>query len=231
MIKKIGKKIGKRIFDIVVGIIIGIVSSYYADLIYFDMRKEGLTPSLPFIQTDQNGEYQATDIYLVPFYGFTENSAHILARALSKDTGLEVTSTGSIALPEKYFNTERNQYNVDYLNPIVEKSIATLKNPNRNQLFIAIMKQDMYSGSNNWNFSLSSHYNNKISIVAAERLVPYETSNRGEAEKIFGERVYKILKRTIGLQYYKYPRKTDRNSVLFSPIMSVTDIDRMEFIF
>lgn len=221
----------KRIFDLVIGIVVGIASSYYADMVYLDMRKEGLTPSLPFTQTDQNGEYRSTDIYLVPFSGFAESSTHMLAKALSQDTGLKITSTGSIALPEKYLNTDRNQYNVDYLNPIVNKSIASLKRKDRNQLFIAVMKQDMYSASNSWNFSLASNFDNNISIVATERLVPFETTDRSEAEKIYGERVYKILKRTIGLQYYKYQRKTDSNSVLFSPIMSVKDLDRMTFVY
>jgi predicted Zn-dependent protease len=219
----------KRFFDIVIGVLIGIGSSYYADMVYLEMRQEGLTPSLPFTQTDQNGEYRATEIYLVPFTGFEEKSSHMLAKALSEDTGLKITSTGSIALPEKYLNIERNQYNVDYLNAVVSESIVSLKNTKNNQLFIAIMKQDMYSGSNSWNFSLASNFTNNISIVATERLVPFETTNRSRAEQIFGERVYKILKRTIGLQYYKHPRKTDKDSVLFSPIMSVKDLDRMKY--
>lgn len=89
----------------------------------------------------------------------------------------------------------------------------------------------MYSEANNWDFSLVGNFDNNISIVATERLVPYRVTNRDEAEKIFGERVYKVLKRTIGLQYFKYKRKTDRNSLIFSPIMSVTDLDRMGFVY
>jgi len=219
----------KRIFDLVIGIIIGVSVSYYSDYIYLEMRKEGLTPSLPFVQRDQNWEVRPTDVFLIPFFGFEESSSHLLASALGQDTGLKITSTGSIPLPEKYLNKERNQYNIDYLNPIISESINNLRDKSRNQLFIAIMKQDMYSGSNSWNFSLAGNFENDISIVAMERLVPFETTNKGKAEKIFGDRSFKILKRTIGLQFYKHQRKTDVNSVLFSPIMSVNDIDRMGY--
>jgi predicted Zn-dependent protease len=218
----------EKALNFLLGVVVGISVEYVSDYLYLKMRKEGLTPSLPFIQTDENGDARQTDIYLVPFLGFEESSSHKLAKALEKDTGLRVTSTGSVTLPVEVLNRERNQYNADYLNQVVGESIAKLRDGSWKQLFIGIMKQDMYSENLGWNFALSMHYDNQISIVASERLVPNKIWDRSDAEKLFGERIYKLLKRTIGLQYYGYPRTSDQKSILFSPMMSVDDLDGME---
>jgi hypothetical protein len=38
-------------------------------------------------------------------------------------------------------------------------------------------------------------------------------------------RLYKMVKKAIGLHYYGYGRTTDLNSVMYSPIMSLDDLD------
>lgn len=222
-----------RLVDYALGIAIGIAISYFSDYLYLKMRQEGLTPRLPFTQTTAAGEDRVTDIFLVPFDGFAEPSAHLLANALERDTGLNVTAIGAVPLPLELLDRTRNQYDAGRLAPLVQSYTARLRTPYRKQLVIAILKQDMYSSNANWNFALSANFDDGVSIVATERLVPYNpgdviaSTNRVEAERIFGERVYKMLKRTIGLQFYGYERKAERKSVLASPVMSVLDVDEM----
>lgn len=221
-----------RLVDIALGIAVGIGVSYFSDYIYLKMREEGLTPRLPFTQLAASGERRSVDVYLVPFEGFAEPSAHRLAAALERDTGLSVTATGAIPLPADLLEPQRNQYDARRLGPLLESHVQRLRAGDRRQLFVAILKQDMYSSNMDWNFALTANFDGGLSIVSTERLVPYKpgdiaAANIVEAERVYGERVYKMLKRAVGLQFYGYERKSDRRSVLFSPIMSVTDVDEM----
>jgi hypothetical protein len=39
------------------------------------------------------------------------------------------------------------------------------------------------------------------------------------------DRIYKLVKKSIGSQYYNLPLSTKLESVMYSPIMSVADLD------
>ena len=75
------------------------------------------------------------------------------------------------------------------------------------------------------------HWGNGISVVANARMIPSGFMPEAQARKLYGERLLKMIKRAIGMQYYGYKRSSDPASVMFSPILGVGDLDRMGYEF
>lgn len=191
------------------------------------MRNGGLTPSLPFVHTDEAGKPLATDVYLIPLEGFSVSAAADLARFLSEYYNISVKETAYMPLPEDAFDKDREQYVADDLYPYLYDCVKRLGSTNKNALYIALLAGDMYDRNSSWNFAFQLGYSGNISIIATDRMVPYGVTSRRHAEAIYGDRLSKMLIRTISERLYGIGRSIDPESVMYAPIMSVDDIDRM----
>lgn len=83
----------------------------------------------------------------------------------------------------------------------------------------------MYSEGYSWNYSLASVSGHHI-IIATDRYIPKGLS-RDKAAAIYGERILKMLRRMIAGHYFNIPSSSDRNSLMYSPVMGAGDVDRM----
>jgi predicted Zn-dependent protease len=219
-----------RIIYILIGIMLGLGSRYIIDYTYSAMRKGGLTPELPFVYTDKRGDVRKTDVYLVPIGKFSEIAASQLSMFLSQDLGITVKATGCKPMPAGTYDEKRKQHVAErFYEPLLVYSKTLHQDCKPNAIFIGIIADDMYMQETNWNFCFTSNFKNGISVVATDRLVPYGVLDRAAAGKVYGARLIKILKRTIGFQYSKRPRSSDPNSLLYSPLMKLDELDRMSF--
>ena len=217
----------RTIAHILIGIVVGLASRYAADYLYNTMRRGGLTPRMPFVHEDSKGNLRRTDVYLIPFVGFSDIAAAQFAEGLSHDLGIVVKATGLVPLPEQAKDTQRDQFVADKLYPSIYQVSTTLGDTTPQTAYIAILADDMYPEHSSWNFCLAVNFVNRTSIIATDRLLPNGTIKNEAASKIYGERLYKLLKRTIGLQFYGYERSYDPRSLMFSPLMRVDALDQM----
>jgi len=223
------REIVKALFHILIGVVIGISSRYVIDYVYESMRKGGLTPQLPFVHTDKQGDMRKTDVYLMPFEGFSEMAASRLSLFLSENLGIVVKATGNMPLPNSAYDPERKQHIGERFYPGLHAYAQTLSDTKTNTIYIGILADDMYSLESNWNFCFALHFVNGVSIVATDRLIPHGVLDKQKAAQIYGARLSKMIKRVIGTQYYGRPRSSDPHSLLFSPLMNLEELDRMGF--
>ena len=54
-----------------------------------------------------------------------------------------------------------------------------------------------------------------------------DLKNTNIGREVFWLRTYKMTKREIGIVHFGYPRSTDVKDLMYSPIMSLEDVDRM----
>ena len=161
------------------------------------------------------------DVYLMPFEGFDLSLASGLARELSKDLGLNVKITTHIPLPPDAFNVNRQQYDSNMLAGSVTAASRLLLDAKYNAAFIALFHGSIYSPDAPFRFVFSSHHEGDIAVVG-----DYEMES-GVSENSKNLRLYKMLKRSIGVVYYRYPASTIPESVMKSPIMSTQDLDNI----
>jgi len=220
------KQIKTAIISGSISFMIGIFFHYGVDYVYSMMRSIGLTPALPYAK-ERDIKTDAVDIYIIPFEGFSESIAEQISATLSEELHLNVQAALSIPLDHAFYDKDRKQYVCDSLHSPIQKSLNALNYVTEKTCFIALLQGDMYPQKGDWNYMFSQHWPDKISVVATERMVPYGVLDWGNAEKIYGQRLLKMVKRTIGLQYFGLKRSSDKNSIMYSPIMSAKDVDQM----
>ncbi|MDP1580591.1 MAG: peptidase, partial [Candidatus Didemnitutus sp.] len=91
--------------------------------------------------------------------------------------------------------------------------------------FIVLTNDDLNTEDGSTRFVFARHFHDdRLSIVSSARLREsfFDKLERPELTQL---RLYKMIKKTIGLQYYGYSRSTDLKSVMYSPVMSLQDLD------
>lgn len=219
--------IRRTVVHILIGVGIGLASRYLTDYVYDAMRRGGLAPKLPFVHTDARGTLRQSDVYLIPFSGFSEQAAAQFAEGLSRDLGIVVKTTGAMPLPSDAKDSKRDQIVAERLYLPLHRFCSTLGDTTRQTVYIGIVADDMYPEQSSWNYCFALNFEDRISVVATDRLLPHGILDRNTASKIYGERLYKLLKRTIGLQYFGYGRSSDPSSLLYAPLMGLDVLDQM----
>ena len=169
-------------------------------------------------------------LYVLPTDGVAEQAVAQVARALSQDTGLWVKASlwvppGPLApLPDgQQFAGE------DYL--ALGSAVAKrLQDAGPRTYFIVLTDRDINARSQNFRFQFSMHSPmQRTSVLSVARLLTAKDGSPAPGE-VVSARVQKMLMRTVGEMRLGWQRTTDPADLMYAPIMSVDDIDRMELV-
>jgi predicted Zn-dependent protease len=181
-------------------------------------------------QTDRwipSSPVDAVALYIIPTDGIPDEGAASVARALTKDTGLWVKSAlwTPSGVEEPFAGT--NQYPVDDYLSLGVKLSGGLYDAGPRTYFIVLTDRDINSRSQNFRFLYSSHNPmGRTSVLSIARLV-YEKDGTPSADDVVSMRVQKMLLRIVGEIKLGWKRSNDPKDLMYSPIMSIEDVDRM----
>lgn len=184
-------------------------------------------------QTDRfvpSSPVDAVTLYVIPTDGIPEEGAANIARALTKDTGLWVKSSlwAPSGVEEPFAGT--NQYPAEDYFPLGINLSKLLPDAGPRTYFIVLTDRDINSRSQNFRFQYSSHNPMaRTSVLSIARLL-YEQDGTPATGDIVGARVQKMLMRIVGEMKLGWKRNTEPTDLMYSPIMSIEDIDRMSLI-
>jgi predicted Zn-dependent protease len=210
--------LGWAIFvSVIIGLVIRFVAGY------------GLpTAPAPWPAPSQTATEQAqrsgVDVYLVPLEGFPEPLANDLANWLRQDTGLNIKCTPAASCDYAVLTPLRSQYIAESFYDGMNRTAARLPERSRQTAVIFLTEKDIYLESANLRFVFATHRDPRMSLVATGRFAPTGVSRPADL-RLFNERTLKLLKRAIGQQYYGYSRSSDPDSLMYSPLMGVPDLD------
>lgn len=91
-------------------------------------------------------------------------------------------------------------------------------------ILIGITEGDMYIREFTWQFAFAYRQNERFAVVSSARMDPVNFGFLPDDE-LLQTRLRKMVSKNIGILYYKLPQKSDRNSVMFGPIMGIDDLD------
>jgi hypothetical protein len=216
--------------NFIAGIFAIVLYKYGGDLIYSTLRDTGLTPDIPY--SDQRyGKHSKVDVYFMPFDGFSESIANQIANRLSKDLNINIKIFLALPLDSVEYNDYRNQYVAESLGNPIASAINTMHKRDNKTAYIGLLNDDMYPSDERFNYLFSIHFEGNISVIATNRLIPIGLIDKEKAQKLYGERLLKIVKRTIGQQFLGKKRSSKRSSLMYSPLLGPDDIDKMSFEF
>lgn len=167
------------------------------------------------------------DIYIVPMDDFPEDKAAEIANLMTEDMHLWVKS--SVKLGNLYANKlpGTNQLIAE---DIIEKSqpvIRNFGNTTEKTYFLILTTRDINMSAGNLRFVFASHnkeYN--TSVISLQRMVNY-INGVPVFDEVSKSRLYKMMKRSIGEMQFGWQRTTDINDIMYAPIMSLDDLDKM----
>lgn len=170
----------------------------------------------------------AVHLYIIPTDDISEQAAGQIARALTRETGLWIkstmwTPTGKL---EPFAGT--NQYAAEDYLPIGAKAARMLEEVSPRTYFIVLTNRDINSTNRNFRFQYSLHSPmTNTSVLSIARLL-YTRQGEPAAPDVVGTRVGKMLLRIVGEMRLGWKRNDDPRDLMYAPIMSIDDIDRMD---
>ncbi|MCK6421078.1 MAG: hypothetical protein L6Q73_09240 [Aquabacterium sp.] len=170
----------------------------------------------------------AVHLYVIPTDGMPEALAETIARGLTLDTGLWIKAT-TWAPPgalEPFPGT--NQYaGEDYI-ALGTRLARTLPEVSPRTYFIVLTDRDINSRSRNFRFQFSLHSPmSNTSVLSVARLL-YGSDGRPATNDVVGSRAAKMLLRIVGEMRMGWQRSGDPTDLMYAPIMSTDDIDRID---
>ena len=167
------------------------------------------------------------DVYIVPLQDFPEQAAAKIAQSMSDDMKLWVKATmrigdlGIAKLPGT------NQLIAE---DIIERSqpvLGRLPEGSDKTHFLLLTTSDINSRAGGTRFQFSSHNREfRTSVVSLARMLDY-VDGQPVLDNLALTRLYKMMKRAIGEMRLGWKRSTNLNDIMYSPIMSVDDLDRI----
>lgn len=182
---------------------------------------------MPFDARGQIHNPDVVQVYLVPMSDFPEDAAAHLAKALSKDLNVWVKSTVRIGDMEPDQLPGTRQLVAESILSKSQKVIKSLPEAGTETYFLLLTTRDINSGSGGFRFQFSMHNQElKTSVVSMARIMELE-NNKTVVNNVVLTRLYKLIKRAIGENYFGWKRSTDINDIMYSPLMGVQDLDKI----
>lgn len=167
------------------------------------------------------------DVYLLPMSNFPEQWSGQLAQMLAQETGLRIKSSLSLAPLDLAPMPETHQYAAE---DILAHSLPVargLPGVSPNTYFMALTMSDINTKSRSFRFQFSFHDKSQhASVVSAARMLNFQ-GEQPSIDTLTMQRFHKMTKRAVGEMKLGWVRTSDRQDVMFAPIMSLQDIDAM----
>ena len=169
----------------------------------------------------------AVNVYIIPTDGISEEAAGGIARALTKVTGLWIKSTLWMPSDGIVPFAGTNQYPAEDYFPLGARAARMLREVSPRTYYIVLTNRDINSKSQNFRFQYSSHSPMaNTSVLSVARLL-YTSLGTPASNEVVAERVGKMLLRIVGEMRMGWKRTSDPADLMYAPIMSIDDVDRM----
>lgn len=167
------------------------------------------------------------DIWLIPLVGFPDALTVDLTERLRRDTGLHVRSSVDAGVSPSLFFPDSRQMNADRALLEFSRIPASLGPAKPKTSYLFLTTYDINSEDRRFRFLFArSDVTRRRALISVARM----TSNPdgvGDAPILTKLRLYKMAKRQVGEMYHGYPRSSDPNSVMYSPLMGLDDLDML----
>lgn len=167
-------------------------------------------------------------VYIIPTDGIAEQGAGRMARGVSAETGLTVRSTlwAPSGKLEPFAGTD--QYAAEDLIALSAPIARTLHDASPSTYYIVLTNRDINSSDRTFRYAIAHHNPAaNTSVLSIARLL-HNRNGTAATPEVAGMRIGKMLVRTVGEMRLGWKRTGDQHDVMYAPIMSTDDIDRMD---
>lgn len=165
-------------------------------------------------------------IVFIPLDEFPPELLEEIADEYRLMLGLKITIHEPISVDRIAMDYKRGQYiGEEVIKSVILQLTELSEDPT--VLLIAFTSTDIYIGwKRNWRFAFALRVLGRFAVVSTARMDP-EAFGAEEDDALLMDRIRKMVSKTIGGFYYGLPERTDKSSVMFSPILGVNDLDEV----
>lgn len=170
----------------------------------------------------------AVHVYLVPTDDVAEQPVASLARELTRATGLWIKALPWTPSEVGAPLPGTNQYAAEDYFPLAARLRPMLQEASPRTYFIVLTSRDINSRSGNFRFQYSLHNPMaSTSVLSIARLL-VDREGQPAGNDVAAARVLKMLLRIVGEMRMGWRRSSDPADLMYAPLMSNDDIDRMD---
>jgi len=181
----------------------------------------------PLAQTSEPQSQHPVRVYIVPLNDFPEQIAEEVARFLTEELKFPVQSTlrlGDLGIAPM---PGTQQLSADQILEETASTIRRFPGSGPKTYYLLLTGYDINAASRRTRFVFSWHHPaSNSSVLSVGRLLEFQ-GNQPKIDSRFYDRVFKMSKRAIGELHLGWKRSNDPTDVMYSPIMSLDDLDRL----
>jgi predicted Zn-dependent protease len=167
------------------------------------------------------------DVWLIPMEKVPTDHVTYVGEKLAKETGLTVRAATAAGKSPTLYDPASKQLISERLLEAYKTLPKSLDAISLKTIYIILTADDLNTEDRKFRFVfMSTAPALRMAVVSMARMQDsfYGAPNTPFRTKA---RMYKMVKRTVGMLYYGYDRSIDKKSVMYSPIMSLNDLDFM----
>ncbi|APW40007.1 hypothetical protein RD110_24695 [Rhodoferax koreense] len=197
-------------------------------------RRHLLVLALPSAAFAQNqplplaSPVDAVHFYVIPTDDIAEQAAGAIASALTQQTGLWIKATLWTPAGELAPFPGTNQYAAEDYLPLGARAAKMLREASPRTYSIVLTNRDINARARNLRFLYSMHSPMTNASVLSVARLQYNLDGSQASAKEVANRVAKMLMRIVGEMRLGWRRSSDPADLMYAPIMSIEDVDRMD---
>ncbi len=162
-------------------------------------------------------------VYFVPLGEFPLASVEHLVTHYRDKYGLAIETLGVVQLEPGVVNTDRRQLIAEELIALMKRKYPELA-ADPGAILIGITPSDMYIQAVAWRFAFAARREGRFAVVSSARMDPVNFRKPPDTD-LLHTRLRKIVSKNVGIMHYRLPQSSDRDSVMYGPILSLDDLD------
>jgi predicted Zn-dependent protease len=166
-------------------------------------------------------------LYLLPLGSEAVEDTTGLAEYLHDALGLTAQTLPVVDLDERHWNQQRLQWNAEGILHQLRANQAKLGG-RPNAVVIGVTASDIYIPSIDWRYAFAYRQSGGFAVLSSARLCGATWEHQTPTDELRVSRLRKVLLKQVGLLYYHLPLSRDPRSVLYSEVLGVEELDRME---
>jgi len=166
---------------------------------------------------------EQADIYLVPVGHFSSALVSELADYYKQKFHLRVSLLPAIELEDRVVDDNRRQAIAEELIEVIKPKYQHLVT-NSKAIVIGLTSTDMYIRAVRWQFAFSFRKYGRFAVVSSARMDPVNLGERTD-DTLLRSRLRKMVTKNIGILYFGHPQNDNPQSVLYSQILGVEELD------
>lgn len=169
--------------------------------------------------------FKHVDVIVIPLDGVPDALSKMIAEEISKQHPLRAKAVTRMSLSKSMFDPNWNQYMSNRIADEAFKLTNKFQDKHDKTFSLVITNLDINAEGSHARYNYATHFNH-LSVVSTARIDPKNTGEQ-ENEQLKKARLFKLINKAIGQQVYGYATSSDIRSVMYGPITSLQDLDKM----